>query len=184
VVRALIKKRGLSEVVSTLILLVVSVLLAGVVAYYSINIIVTRTATEDIQFAKTHIWVNGSGAIAAFKLQNLGGKDILIDKFSVRGVASPWTDLFIYRVPFGTAIDGDMNITSYAGLIDGVTIDGKVYDQADSDVPLISGGELLVYIVDPDNIQLNDIGTSVSVSVATNNAQYLTEVNVESATTQ
>ena len=77
------KKRGLSEVVSTLILLVVAVLLAGVVAYYT-NITMTRTATEDIQFANAHIWVNGSGAIAAFKLQNLGGKDILIDKFSVR----------------------------------------------------------------------------------------------------
>jgi flagellin-like protein len=178
------KKRGLSEVVSTLILLVVAVLLAGVVAYYSTNITMTRTATEDIQFANAHIWVNGSGAIAAFKLQNLGGKDILIDKFSVRGVSSPWADIFVFRVPSGTAIDGDMNITSYSGLVDGVTIDGNVYNQSSADIPLISGGELLVYIVDPDNIQLDDIGTSVSMSVATNNAQYITEVNVESATTQ
>ena len=178
------KKRGLSEVVSTLILLVVAVLLAGVVAYYSTNITMTRTATEDIQFAKAHIWVNGSGAIAAFKLQNLGGKDILIDKFSVRGVASPWADIFVFRVPSGTAIDGDMNITSYSGLIDGVDIDGNTYNQSSADIPLISGGELLVYIVDPDNIQLDDIGTSVSMSVATNNAQYITDVNVESATTQ
>ena len=178
------KKRGLSEVVSTLILLVVAVLLAGVVAYYSTNITMTRTATEDIQFANAHFWVNGSGAIAAFKLQNLGGKDILIDKFSVRGVSSPWADIFVFRVPSGTAIDGDMNITSYSGLVDGVTIDGNVYNQSSADIPLISGGELLVYIVDPDNIQLDDIGTSVSMSVATNNAQYITEVNVESATTQ
>ena len=155
------KKRGLSEVVSTLILLVVAVLLAGVVAYYSTNITMTRTATEDIQFANAHIWVNGSGAIAAFKLQNLGGKDILIDKFSVRGVSSPWADIFVFRVPSGTAIDGDMNITSYSGLVDGVTIDGNVYNQSSADIPLISGGELLVYIVDPDNIQLDDIGTSV-----------------------
>ena len=179
------KKRGLSEVVSTLILLVVSVLLAGVVAYYSINIIVTRTATEDMQFAKAHIWVNGSGAIAAFKLQNLGGKDILIDKFSVRGVSSPWADIYVYRVPSGTAIDGDMNVTLYSGLTGaGVVIDGNTYNQSSADIPLISGGELLVYIIDPDNIQLDDIGTSVSMSVATNNAQYITEVNVESATTQ
>lgn len=178
------KRNGLSEVVSTLILLVVAVLLAGVVAYYATNVTMTRTATEDIQFAKAHVWVNSSGAIAAFKLQNLGGKDILIDKFSVRGVASPWADIFVFRVPSGTAIDGDMNITSYSGLIDGVTIDGNVYNQSSADIPLISGGELLVYIVDPDNIQLDDIGTSVSMSVSTNNAQYITEVNVESATTQ
>jgi flagellin-like protein len=178
------KKKGLSEVVSTLILLVVAVLLAGVVAYYATNVTMTRTATEDIQFAKAHIWVNGSGAIAAFKLQNLGGKDILIDKFSVRGVSSAWADIYVFRVPSGTAINGDMNITSYTGLIDGVDIDGNIYDESSADIPLISGGELLVYIVDPDNIQLDDIGTSVSMSVSTNNAQYITEVNVESATTQ
>jgi flagellin-like protein len=178
------KKRGLSEVVSTLILLVVAVLLAGTVAYYATNVTMTRTATEEIQFAKAHVWVNSTGAIAAFKLQNLGGKDILIDKFSVRGVASPWADIYVFRIPTGTAIDGDMNITSYSGLVDGVTIDGNMYNQSSADIPLISGGELLVYIVDPDNIQLDDIGTSVSMSVSTNNAQYITEVNVESATTQ
>jgi flagellin-like protein len=160
-------KRGLSEVVSTLILLVVAVLLAGVVAYYATNVTMIRTETE------------------AFKLQNLGGKDILIDKFSVRGVTSPWTDIYVYRVPSGTAIDGDMNVTTYAGLTgSGVDIDGNTYNQSSADIPLISGGELLVYIVDPDNIQLDDIGSSVSMSVSTNNAQYITEVNVESATTQ
>jgi len=179
------KKRGLSEVVSTLILLVVAVLLAGVVAYYATNVTMTRTATEYIQFAKAHIWVNSTGAIAAFKLQNLGGKDILIDKFSVRGVASPWADIYVYRVPSGTAIDADLNITTYSFLAgSGAVIDGLTYNQSSADIPLISGGELLVYIVDPDNIQLDDIGTSVSMSVSTNNAQYVTEVNVESATTQ
>ena len=67
-------KRGLSEVVSTLILLVVAVLLSGVIAYYATNITTTRTATEEIQFATAHVWVNSSGATAAFKLQNLGGR--------------------------------------------------------------------------------------------------------------
>jgi len=178
------KKRGLSEVVSTLIILVVAVLLAGVVAYYATNVVMTRSETEDIQFTTSHVWVNSSGAIAAFKLQNLGGRDILIDKFTVRGVASEWADVFVYRVPSGTAITADLNITSYAGLIDGVSIDGKVYDAATADIPLMSGGELLVYIKDPDNIQVDDIGTTVSMSVFTNNAQYITEENVESATTQ
>jgi flagellin-like protein len=167
------KKRGLSEVVSTLIILVVAVLLAGVVAYYATNVVMTRSQTEDIQFTASHVWVNSSGAVAGFKLQNLGGRDILIDKFTVRGVASDWADVFIYRVPSGTAITADLNITSYAGLADLVNIDGNVYT-----------GELLVYIKDPDNIQLDDIGTTVSMSVYTNNAQYITEINVESATTQ
>ena len=101
------KKQALSEVVSTLIILVVAVLLSGVIAYYATNITTTRTATEEIQFANAHIWVNASGATAAFKLQNLGGRDILIDKFNVRGVTSQWADVFVYRVPSGTSISGD-----------------------------------------------------------------------------
>ena len=49
---------------------------------------------------------------------------------------------------------------------------------------MISGGELLVYIKDPDNVQLDDIGTTVGMAAFTNNAQYIIECNVESAITQ
>ena len=64
----------------------------------------------------------------------------------------------------------------------GAAIDGETYTQATSDVPLISGGELLIYIKGPDNVQLDDIGTTVSLSVFTGLSQYITECNVESAT--
>jgi flagellin-like protein len=179
------KRRGLSQVVTTLILLVVAVLLAGVVAYYATNTTMTRTQTESVQFAKAHIWVNSTGAVAGFKLQNLGGRDILIDKFAVRGVKSDWLNIYVYRIPSGTSIDGDMNITSVDGLTGAsVTIDGKVFNQSTADIPLISGGELLAYIKNPGNIQLDDIGSTVSMSVYTSNAQYITEVNVKSGTTQ
>jgi hypothetical protein len=88
-------------------------------------------------------------------------------------------------VPSGTVIEGSLNITSYASLTgSSVLIDGKNYTQADADIPLISGGELLIYVKGPDNIQQDDIGTTVSISVTTNNAQYINECNVESATDQ
>jgi hypothetical protein len=185
--KKVIKKnsRGLGEVVSTLILLVVAVLLTTVVAYYATNVTMTRTEMEEVRLTDDHVWVNSSGAVGAFKLQNLGGRDLLIDKFSVRGVDSVWTDIYYYRVPSGTVIEGNLNITSYASLAGAsVLIDGKTYIQADADIPLISGGELLIYVKGPDNIQQDDIGTTVSISVTTNNAQYINECNVESATDQ
>jgi hypothetical protein len=179
------KSRGLGEVVSTLILLVVAVLLTTVVAYYATNVTMTRTEMEEVRLTDDHIWVNSSGAVGAFKLQNLGGRDLLIDKFSVRGVDSEWPDIYYYRVPSGTVIEGSLNITGYASLTgSSVLIDSKNYTQADTDIPLISGGELLVYVKSPDNIQQDDIGTTVSISVTTNNAQYINECNVESATDQ
>ncbi len=184
-VRPIEKKRGLSEVVSTLILLVVTILLAGVVTYYATNVTTVRTETEEVRVSKAHIWVNSTGAVGAFKIQNLGGKDILFDKIHVRGVEEPWGDVYFYRVPSGTSIEGDLNRTSSGGLTGAaVQIDGNWYNQSAADIPLISGGEIFVYIAGPDNVQMDDIGTTVSISIFTANAQYITECNVESGTDQ
>lgn len=170
---------------STLILLVVAVLLSSVVTYYATNVTMTRTAMEEVRLAADHVWVNASGAVAAFKLQNLGGRDVLIDKFSVRGVDSHWSDIYYYRVPSGSSVTADLNITSYNSLTGtSLIIDGRNFTQATDDLPLISGGELLVYVKGPDNIQQDDIGTPVAICVTTNNAQYIDECNVESATSQ
>ena len=185
VVRPIGKRKGLSEVVSTLILLVVTILLAGVVTYYATNVTTVRTETEEVRITKAHIWVNSTGAVGAFKVKNLGGKDILFDKISVRGVEEPWSDVYYYRVPSGSSIEADLNRTDYSNL-DGVDclIDGETYNQSTADLPLISGGEIFVYIKGPDNVQMDDIGTTVSISIFTANAQYITECNVESGTDQ
>ncbi len=178
-------KKGLSQVVTTLILLVVAVLLAAVVTYYATNVTMVRTEQEELQLSKAHVWVNETGAVAGFKIQNLGGRDILIDRFTVRGVEEDWSNVWFYRIPGGTSISGDINVTNPAELDTATeTIDGNDYDQATDDIPLISGAELLVYIKGPDNVQLDDLGTTIAISVFTNNAQYITEVNVESATAQ
>jgi flagellin-like protein len=186
VVRPIEKKRGLSEVVSTLILLVVTILLAAVVTYYATNVTTVRTETEEARISKAHIWVNSTGAVGAFKVQNLGGKDILFDKIHIRGVEEPWGDVFFYRVPSGTSIEGDLIRQSYDNFtaVDWTYIDGNNYTKASADIPLISGGEIFVYIVGPDNVQMDDIGTTVSLSIVTANAQYITECNVESGTDQ
>ena len=179
------KRNGLNQAISTLILLVVTILIALVATYYSTNVTTSRSQVEDVAFSKAHIWINSTGAVAGFKLQNLGGRDVLIDKFAVRGVEESWSDVYVHRVPSGTSVDGDMNVTSYSNLSGAsVTIDARLYSRASEDVPLISGGVLLVYIRGPDNVRMADLGKDVSITVFTNRAQYITECNVESATTQ
>jgi len=178
-------KRALSEVVSTLILLVVTILLAGVVTYYATNVTTVRTETEEVRVSKAHIWVNSTGAVGAFKVQNLGGKDILFDKISIRGVEESWSDVYYFRVPSGDSIEADLNRTDYSNLSGtNCTIDGEIYNQSIADLPLISGGEIFVYVSGPDNVQMDDIGTTVSIAISTANAQYITECNVESGTDQ
>jgi flagellin-like protein len=177
--------KGLSEVVSSLILLVVAVLLASVCTYYATNITRTRTNVEEVRFSKERVWVNGTGAVAAFKIQNVGGRDILVDSVRIRGVEAGWRDVYYYRVPSGTSVTGELNRTSYSSLTGtNITIDGRAYNRSDNVIPLVSSGSILFYIKGPGNIQTDDVGTTINLSLCTNNAQYITEVNVESATDQ
>jgi flagellin-like protein len=177
-------RRGLSEVVSTLIMLVVAVLLAAIVTYYATNITMTRTTTEDARVSKYHIWVNASGSMGAFKLQNLGGKDILVDKVVIRGVSCSWADVAYYRVQTGDDTTGDFFLT-YDGTNFNATI-GIIPASdwntiGDSDIPMRSGETILFSVANPTNIGLDDIGTPISITVFTNNAQWIIETNVESA---
>jgi hypothetical protein len=123
--------------------------------------------------------------VAAFKLSVLGGRDILVDEINVRGVEQSWSDVYYYRVPSGTVITGDMNVTSSAKLSGAsVTIDGKPYSRATEEIPLSSGSELLIYIKDPDNVKVGQEGKKVSISILTNRAKYTTELNIDTATRQ
>jgi hypothetical protein len=179
--------RGLSQVVTTLILLVVSVLLAGIVTYYATNITMTRTEQEDVDISKAHVWVNSTGgAEAALVVQCLGGRDVLIDKITVRGVESSWSDCYIWRAT--VAVSSDLSYAQPAGAdFDddsfNVTIQGsaRYMTEPSSDVDLASSGTIVFYILDPDNIDLDDIGTTVSITIFTVNGQYIEEVNVEYA---
>ncbi len=70
--------RALSTVVTTLIILVVSVLLATVVTFYAINVTTPRIQEESLFLTKQHVWYNTSGswAQAALVIVNTGGVDV------------------------------------------------------------------------------------------------------------
>jgi len=88
---------ALSTVVTTLIILVVSVLLAGVVTYFAINVTSTRVQEESLSVANQHLWVAGDGtAMGALTITNTGGRDVVMNKIAVRGQASAWTNNYLY----------------------------------------------------------------------------------------
>ena len=287
-------KKGLSTVITTLIILVVAVLLAGVVTYYATNVVMTRTTMEEVRIRKPHVWVQeGDNAYAALMVQNLGGRDILIDKITIRGVEAPWGGGFSEDIDIGVAgfvygstgatppglgaplintpiavgsititatvsgspvtitdalagtgyPDGELTGASVTGTMDyesgewtldwgagpgpdvgtpitaSYSLEGAVYvkyylvqsgddvssdfelkvtsgvvypkvgtvpDKADwaipmSDMPLKSSGTMLFFITNPTNIALNDVGTTISMTVYTSNAQWIVETNVQAA---
>ena len=170
--RSLLKgKKGLSTVVTTLIILVVSVLLATVVTYYAINMTTTRVQEENLRISKSHIWANSSFAEAAFVIVNIGGRDTLIDKVQVRGQDIPWSSVYYNRT--STAPTSDLTLIG--------NLSASSYTPAAADLSLKSGECLVVYIDSPGTISVEDIGVTCSITVFTASAQYQVEVNVESA---
>jgi hypothetical protein len=191
----LLKNRlALSTVVTTLIILVVSVLLAGVVTYFAINVTSTRVQEESLALTKQHVWYDAknSASEAVIMIINTGGRDIVIDKLSVRGQEVQWagqTQKVYYAtttksisadlpyVPSATIGDGDgYDISTHIGL--------QAADIADmattpSDLTLKSGETMIIYILSPDSITINDIGLTVAITVFTSQAMYYKETNVQ-----
>ena len=181
-------ERALSTVVTTLIILVVSVLLAGVVTLYAINITSTRTQQEQLRLSKQAIWVNATGdySYAALTIDNVGGRDVVIDKIQVRGVEASWSNVAYLRL--SSPVSGSLQAPngSYSSSLPGsnfVYVSGTTGDfsTASNDIPLASGDTLVIYIKDPDSISTNDIGTTVGITVFTENAQYYVECNIQTS---
>jgi hypothetical protein len=179
-------KKGLSVVVTTLIILVVSVLLATVVTFYAINVTTTRVQEESLFLTKQHIWYNTTGAWAqaAIVIVNTGGRDAVLDKVSVRGQECPWTDVYYWRTD-NITISDDLHVTTTAitGTNYNITVQGasRTFTRTDTDLTLKSGWTIVIYVMNPDSIALNDVGLTVGITVFTANAQHYKEANVEAA---
>ena len=199
--RLLKSKKGLSTVVTTLIILVISVLLATVVTYYAMNMVSTRVIQEDGRITQLHIWVdtqtnatsNETTAQAALFFKNTGGRDVLLDKVTVRYQDIPWTD--IYYAITTDSITTDMNYQCLNsseftwGTSTGLNITSgaaQPYSNltlASADIALETGQTIILYMSEhlgaPDTVDSLDIGTPVPIGIHTSNAIYYKEVNVQ-----
>jgi len=177
---------ALSTVVTTLIILVVSVLLAGVVTYFAINVTSTRVQEESLSLTKQHIWVEMDGtAVAAIMITNTGGRDVVISKIACRGQAVDMPNQVWYVVANATD-DLTVDLTYAAGdTIDATyTFGGLAGAPAQpngNSLVLPSGQTIAVYITQPGSIGVNDIGLTLAITVFTSQAIYYKETNVEAS---
>ncbi len=188
---------ALSTVVTTLIILVVSVLLATVVTYFAINVVSTRVQEESLHVAKQHIWHNntapaGSAAytVGSLMIINTGGRDVVLDKIAVRGQECPWNETssgiekFVAYCVTTDPISEDLAYVpnfNFSGSVNYVTIGATQYNftVAINDLILKSGYTMLVYIINPDSIAINDVGLTVGITLHTAQAIHYRETNVQ-----
>jgi hypothetical protein len=193
-------KYALSTVVTTLIILVISVLLASVVTYFAINVVSTRVQEESLALTATHIWLNPAAhpgeptySMASVMVINTGGRDVVINKVAVRGQDCAWasTGQFIVYSITNEPVQTDMYFqtsmatgtfpTTQSFLLNPDDSSGKSYDfdYSTTNLVLRSGYTMLIYVINPDSITINDIGLTVSVTLYTAQAMYYREANVQ-----
>jgi hypothetical protein len=169
---------ALSTVVTTLIILVVSVLLAGVVTYFAINVTSTRVQEESLALTKLHVWCpqdSSSNPQAAFLIINTGGRDVVINKVTIRGQSADWGNVW-----YGSTKSAVTTDFSYESSLTTKTAVGPVtLTSGTSDITLESGKSMVVYVDSPDSITINDIGLTVGITVFTSQAMYYQEANVQ-----
>ena len=159
---------ALSTVVTTLIILVVSVLLAGVVTYFAINVTTTRVQEESLSLSYQHMWVDNTGAaVGAIMITNTGGRDVVVSKIAVRG--QECTTMFADPKQSPTT---DINYTATPA---------SPYVAVTGSIVLPAGHTVGVMMTSPDSIGLNDIGLTVAFTVFTSQAMYYKETNVQAA---
>ena len=174
-------RMALSTVVTTLIILVVSVLLAGVVSYFAINVTSTRVQEESLQLTSQHIWVDSGGvAQGAIMITNTGGRDVVINKLAVRGQTSAWNTVFYLTATTATEKTTDLPHIPTANLVDAGEVAGFAATLSDTSMNLVlpSGNTMVIYVANPDSITINDIGLTVAFTVFTSQAMYYKETNV------
>jgi hypothetical protein len=186
----LLKNRlALSTVVTTLIILVVSVLLAGVVTYFAINVTSTRVQEESLALTKQHIWYDATTgqSEACIMIINTGGRDIVIDKLTIRGQEASWTGATqnVSYCVTDKSISKDLTFiatliaTTNKDIDTMVGVDVPDLATTTADLTLQSGKTMIIFICSPDSITINDIGLTAAVTVFTSQAMYYKETNVQ-----
>jgi hypothetical protein len=167
-----------------LVILVIAVLLAAVVTYFGINVTSTRVQEESLLMAKQHVWFDNEGLVsqAVLLIVNTGGRDVVIERVTVRGQTVDWSKTFYFKGKFVLTpnIPYVENIAegSLTPISDGLGSFEAVI-AADGDLPLCSGESMLVYVKNPDSISIGDVGLTVAIDVYTSQAIYYKETNVE-----
>jgi hypothetical protein len=189
--RLLRNRLALSTVITTLIILVVSVLLASALVYFAVNVVSTRVQQEDLSVTNAHIWVNAAGqAEGAIMVSNIGGRDVVINQIEVRGVPSPWDDVFYLFAVTGTTPDVGLTESlpylTYPVTAEHVTSgDTQLFANSlgatSGQLILPSGSIMVIYINSPESVSINDIGTTIGITVFTAQALYYQETNVQAA---
>ena len=121
------KKRAISTVLTTVIILVSSVVLGSGVVLYGTSLFQGGTQSEAITVSGIKMWVHGTDsnglAWGAAKVRNTGDKVVSVDKISVRGSDVPFSQWYADTTVNATTYQLALNHTGWSGTAGGLVDD-------------------------------------------------------------
>ena len=117
------KKRAISTVLTTVIILVSSVVLGSGVVLYGTSLFQGASQTEEITIAGTKLWVHSSDtdgiAWGATTIRNSGDKVLSLDKITVRGVEIPFSQWYVDTTLSTAEYSSALNFTGWVDINNG-----------------------------------------------------------------
>jgi hypothetical protein len=179
------KRRGLGDVITTLIILIASVVLAAGVIFFGGSLFQTNTENEAIQVSNTHIWVspNGTSSVAGFVVQNTGGKVVSVQKITIRGQSVPTSSWWYNNTQtVATAANIQTELKYENDLHDGVDVSSTAgveeFTQASGPISLEQGEAMFVYLANPAGITAIDSGLAFTMNIQAGKASAVNSVSV------
>ena len=134
----LTKKRAISTILTTTIVLVSSVILGAGVVLYGTALFQHSTLTDEISVTGTKIWVDPTSdpdghSWGAAGLRNSGDTALSIDKISVRGTDIPFTSWFATVDQTEATVVNTQAVFTHSGVAAYTEGNGEMGDSADID---------------------------------------------------
>ena len=179
-------KKALSTVVASLILLVASVLLAGVASYFALNVAASRVQQEKLYLSNVAVWYeNSNTSLGSLLVTNTGETDIVLNKVTIKGQESTWngTESYVLYTKVEGLVSASVEYVSTFNQTgtNVLNLDGTNYNftVVSENLILQSGWTMLFFIVNPQNLIVYDVGTPLRVTISTGQALYATETIVK-----
>ncbi len=178
------KRRGIGNVITTLIILIASVVLGAGVIFFGGSMFQTNTQSESIKVSNVNSWVNPDGgalpdevATTAFVVQNTGSKAVTINSITLRGVQVPTSNWYYLITPdqalLQTQLPVDYTEATVTGGIGAMTTPGPI--------SLSQGQAAIVYLSQAGGMTAIDSGNTYALQIQAGQATAVQQVQVITA---
>src|SRR5881409_3398483 len=174
------KRRGIGNVITTLIILIASVVLGAGVIFFGGSMFATNTQSEQVKVTNTNSWVAATNnATSAFAVQNVGSKAVTVTDIKLRGIAVPVASWYYCKGPCATQINVQTPLP-YDASPTSVTLGGAPYAMTNNQQVSLSQGEAaIVYLFNAGSINTIDAGNTYALQIQAGQASSVTQVSVE-----